>query len=142
MLSRPSLNARNRRRSCAGFTLIEASVAVVILGLMATSIGAMYVAGLESLDAGHERMLLDSHVRSRVEFLMSQPFDQVTGGSEVVTVKGQNYTINWSAPLVDLDGDSLPEADAKQLTVSVAGEPGCSLTVILVDNEGRVGKIP
>jgi prepilin-type N-terminal cleavage/methylation domain-containing protein len=134
--------ARRRTRANSGFTLIEASLAVVILGLMATSIGAMYVSGLDSLDAGHDRMLLDSHVRSRIEFLMGQPFDQVAGGSEVVTVNGENYTINWSAPLIDLDGDSLPEADAKQLTVSVAGEPGCSLTVILVDNEGRVGKIP
>jgi prepilin-type N-terminal cleavage/methylation domain-containing protein len=132
---------RRKLRSKYGFTLIETVLAVVILGLMTTSIGAMYVAGLDSLDVGHERMLLDSLVHSRMESLIGQPFDQVADGSEVVTVKGQNYTINWSAPLVDLDGDSLPEADAKQVTVSVAGEPGCSLTVILVDNEGRVGKI-
>ncbi len=133
--------AREKLRCSLGFSLIEASVAVVILGLMATSIGAMYVSGLSSLDAGRERMLLDSHLRSRMELLIGQPFDQVTGGSEIVTVDGQNYTINWSAPLVDLDGDSLPEADAKQVTVTVAGEPGCTLSVILVDNEGRVGKI-
>ena len=86
-------------------------------------------------------MLLDSHLRNRMELLMSQPFDLVTGGSEVVTVNGQNYTINWSAPLVDLDGDSTPEPDAKQVTVTVAGEPGLQLSVILVDNEGRIGKI-
>jgi prepilin-type N-terminal cleavage/methylation domain-containing protein len=134
--------ARRKLRSKHGFTLIETLLAVVILGLMTTSIGALYVSGLDSLDAGHERMLLDSHLRSRMELLMSQSFDLVTGGSEVVTVKGQNYTINWTAPLVDLDGDSLPDADAKHVTVSVAGEPGLQLSVILVDNEGRVGKIP
>ena len=132
---------RRKLRSKYGFTLIEALLAVVILGLMATSIGAVYVSGLKSLDVSHDRMLLDSRVRSRMEALIGQPFDQVTGGSEVVTVKGQNYTINWSATLVDLDGDSVPEPGAKQVTVSVAGEPGCSLTTILVDNEGRVGKI-
>jgi len=137
----PSPMACRRTIANRGFTLIEALLAVVILGLMATSIGAVYVSGLKSLDAGHERMLLDSLVRSRMEFLLGQPFDQVAGGSEVVTVKGQNYTINWSAPLVDLDGDANPESGAKQVTVSVAGEPACSLTTILVDNEDRVGKI-
>jgi prepilin-type N-terminal cleavage/methylation domain-containing protein len=142
MYSGPFLNARRIMNSRTGFTLIETVLAVVILGLMTTSIGALYSSGLKSLDTGHERMLLDSHVRSRMESLIGQPFDQVAGGSEVVTVKGQNYTINWSAPIVDLDGDSIPESDARQVTVAVAGEPGCSLTVILVDNEGRVGKIP
>ena len=83
-------------------------------------------------------MLLDSHLRSRMEWLLSHPFDQLSAGSEVVTVNGKNYTIDWSVDLTDLDGDATPEPTAKLITVSADGR---SLTTLVVDNEGRLGKI-
>ena len=128
-------------RKCKGFTLVEVVLSVVILALMVSGISALYFSGFQSLDMEDDRMLLDSRLRGQMERLVGRPFDGLSGGSEVVTVKGQNYTISWTVMSADLDGDATPESNAKQVTVSVAGMPDCTLTTILVDNEGRVGKI-
>jgi len=141
MLSRRFFKAHKRGRANSGFTLIEALLAVVVLGLTASGIGALYSSGLQSLSVQDDGMLLDSCLVSRMEYLLSQSFDQIVGGSEVVTVNGTGYTITWTAPLVDLNGDATPESDAKQVTLAVTGMPGKSLTAIVVDNHGRVGKI-
>ncbi len=61
--------------------------------------------------------------------------------TETVIVNGQDYTLTWTVVNVDLDGDLTPEPNAKQVTVSVTEVPGRSLTTIIVDHEGRVGKI-
>ena len=86
-------------------------------------------------------MLLDSRLRSRMEVLVSTDFDALAGGSEMITVNGQNFTVNWNVAPIDLDGDTNPEPTAVQVTVSEAGVSGRSLTTIMVDHEGRVGKV-
>lgn len=128
-------------KSCFGFTLVEILVTVVLLGLMATGISAMYLSGFRSLDAQADRMLLDSRLRSRMEVLVGTDFATLSSGSEAVSINGHNYTIDWTVVSIDLDGDSNPESTAKQVTVSVAGGSGHSLTTIIVDHEGRLGKI-
>ena len=124
-----------------GFTLVEALLSVALLALVAGTVAAPYIAGLQSLESQNDLMLLDSALRSRMEVLVSTDFSSLGAGSEVVTVNGQSFTINWNVVPVDLDGDSNPEPTAKQVTVSVADMTGRSLTTIMVDNEGSVGKI-
>jgi Tfp pilus assembly protein PilV len=124
-----------------GFTLVEALLSVVLLGLMVTGIASLYVSGLQSLNTRDNYILLDSALRSRMEVLVGTDFASLSPGSEVITVNGQNHTINWSVVSIDLDGDSNPEPNAKQLTVAMTGLSGRTLTTIVVDHEGRVGKI-
>ena len=124
-----------------GFTLVEALLAAFFLGLLASAVSAAYFSGFQSLDEQADRMLLDSKLRSRMEVLISTDFGTLSDDSEVVNINGKNYTITWTVALVDLNGDSTPEPTAKQVTVSVSGLPDRSLTTILVDNEGKVGKI-
>ena len=131
----------NPFKNCIGFTLVEVLLSVALLGLMVPGIGALYVSGLQSLNAQNVRMLLDSRLRSRMEVLVGTAFGSLSDGSEVVTVNGQNYTINWSVVPIDLDGDATPEPNAVQVTVSITELPDRSLTTILVDHEGRLGKI-
>ena len=131
----------NPLRTTKGFTLVEALLSVALLGLMVTGITTLYVSGLQSLDGQGDCMLLDSELRSRMEVLVSTDFGALSDDSEVVTVNGQNYTIAWTVMNADLDGDLTPEPNAKQVTVSITELPDRSLTTILVDNEGRVGKI-
>ena len=76
-----------------------------------------------------------------MEQLIGRAYGALSDGSDVVTVTGKNYTIDWTVTPIDLNGDATPEPNAVQLTVSVAGVPGASLTTIVVDNEGKVGKI-
>jgi hypothetical protein len=120
---------------------VEALFSIVLLGVMATAIAVPYISGFQSLDVQADRMLLDCRLRSRMEVLVGTDFASLTDGSEVVAVNGGNYTISWAVANVDLDGDSTPEPNAKQVTVSITELPDRSLTTILVDNEGRVGKI-
>ena len=115
-------------KSCFGFTLVEVLVSVALLGFMATGISALYLSGFQSLDAQDDRMLLDSRLRSRMEVLVGTDFGTLSNGSEVVGING-------------LNSDSTPEPNAKQVTVSIAGVAGRSLTTIVVDHEGKLGKI-
>ena len=128
-------------RTNSGFTLIEALLAVSFLALMATGIMAVQTSGVQSLAVQADRILLDGQLRSRMEVLISTDFAALTNGSEVITVRGTTYTITWTVALADLDGDGKPESTARQVTVSVAELPGRSFTTIIVNNQGRLGKI-
>jgi len=131
----------NSLKNCRGFTLIEILLSMILLGLMITAISALYISGLQALDTQDDSMLLDSHLRSRMEVLVGTEFVTLGNGSQAVSVNGKNYTINWNVVPIDLDGDSTPESNAVQVTVSVVGIAGHSLTTIIVDHEDRVGKI-
>jgi hypothetical protein len=134
-------NPLRRFHDAWGFTLLEALIAVAILGLVGTAVSALYASGSRSVDESIDRMLLDSRLRSRMEFLISTDFASLSNGSESVTVNGQNYTITWSVAAIDLDGDAIPESDAKQVTVVISELPERYLTVLIVDCGDKVKKI-
>jgi len=128
-------------KSQKGFTLLEAMLSMVLLGLVAFGISAPYLSGFQALDVQAERMLLDSQLRSRMEVLIGTDFDALASGSEVVIVQGQNFTLAWTIANVDLDGDAVAEITAKQITVSITERPGRTLKMIVVDNEDKIKKI-
>jgi type II secretory pathway pseudopilin PulG len=134
------LNLKRRIKMDRGFSLAEVLLSVVFLGLLASVVMYLYTNAYAVIDEEAIRMPLDGYLRSRMELLVGKAFADLSDGSEIVTVKGQNYTINWSVAPVDLDGDTIPESTAKQVTVSVAGSAN-SLTTILIDHQGMVGKI-
>ena len=124
-----------------GFTLVEVLLATVLLALMAGGFAALYSSGLNSLTSQKDRVILNSSLSSRMEELQSRKFSNLTDGSEVVSVEGESYTINWTVAPVDLDGDASTDAGAVQVTVSVAGISDLTLTNIIVNTSGQVGKI-
>ena len=124
-----------------GFTLVEVLLATVLLALMAGGFATLYSSGLNSLTSQKDRVLLNSHLSSRMEELQSRDYSNLTDGSEVITVEGESYTINWTVAPVDLDGDAATDAGAVQVTVSVAGISDLTLTNIIVNTSGQVGKI-
>ena len=124
-----------------GFTLIEIVLSVAFLGLLAIGVTTVYSTGFRSLDERLNRMLLDGQLRSRMEWLLSEPFDDVTSGTTDVTVNGHGYTMAWTVALADLDGDSTPESDAKQITVALSGVSGYALTSIICNSRGRVRRL-
>ena len=131
-----------RSKTCSGFTLVEVMFSVIILGIIASTITIPFISGFQSLEVQADQIILDSHLRSQMEELISRPFDEVLAegaNSETVTVNGNDYTLNWAAVLIDLDGDSVTELDAMQVTVVMEHR---SLTTILVNNQGRVGTLP
>jgi prepilin-type N-terminal cleavage/methylation domain-containing protein len=132
---------RNLLKTHRGFTLVEVLLSVVMLGLLASVVAYLYSSAYTVIDEEANSMPLASYLGSRMEVLVGKTFDELSNGSEVITVNGHNYTINWNVVPVDLDGDGIPEPTAKQVTVSIAGLANHSLTTILIDHEGLVGKI-
>lgn len=128
----------SRTRRSRAFTLVEALISAVVLAFAAVTMVALYFSGMQALEAQGERAVLDGCLRSRMEQLISTKFGQLANGSETVTVDGANHTIQWTVANVDLNGDSIPESDAKQITVTLDNR---SLTTILVDHAGKVGKL-
>ena len=122
-----------------GFTLIESLISIVILMLISSIAAALYYSGLQALDAQSEHVELDSHLRSRMERLLSTKFDQLASSSEVVTVDGRNHTVAWTVVAIDLDGDMSPESNANLITVSI--DNLSTLTTIFVDHQGKIGKL-
>lgn len=133
----PTRNHTNKR---AGFTLIEALMSVVILGGMAAAVSALYISGLDTIDAQGDTMLLDSYLRSRMELVLATPFSSLADGTETVTVRDADYTITWTVAPADLDGDTIAEFDAVSVTVTIS-ETGDTLEAIIVDPQDKLGKI-
>jgi prepilin-type N-terminal cleavage/methylation domain-containing protein len=136
-----SFSLKRRIKPGSGFTLVEVLLSVVLLGLLASAAMYMYSSAYAVIDQDSISMPLDGYLRSRMELLVGKAFAELGDGSENIAVKGQNYTINWTVVPIDLDGDTAPEPTAKLVTVSVAGLANRSLTAILIDHEGWVGKI-
>jgi prepilin-type N-terminal cleavage/methylation domain-containing protein len=130
------------RMSAKGFTFVEVLIATALLLVIASGMSIWYVSGFRSVDAQEDSMLLTSRLRSRMEALAGTPFDQLTNRSEAVTVRGQSYTITWTAIPVDLNGDAITEPDAMLVTVAVSGMPNFTLSSIFVNHNGDLGKIP
>ena len=125
----------------SGFTFIEALLSLVLLAIVAIGGSSLYIGGFNTMDVRDDRMLLDSHLRSRMEVLISTDFSSLSSGSEAVTINGEAYTIQWSVTYTDLDGDSADEVNAKLVKVTPAGMPDHFLTTIVIDHEGKVGKL-
>jgi len=85
-----------------GFTLVEVLLATVLLALMVGGFATLYSSGLNSLTSQKERVILNSKLSSRMEELESREFSNLNDGSEVITVEGDSYTINWIVVPVDL----------------------------------------
>jgi hypothetical protein len=73
-----------------------------------------------------------------MEWLLAQKIDQLAGGNDTLTIEGRNHSLTWTVVAVDLNGDGLAEPDALRITVACTGR---SLTTIVVDHGGAVGKI-
>jgi hypothetical protein len=121
-----------------GFTLIEALMSAVILGMMSAVISALFISGIQTMEADLETVPLDSALRSKMEYLISLSFDQLNDGSETVTIDGTDYTMVWTSTLMDMNGDTIPEPTIATVKVFIGTR---SLTTIIVDNEGEIGRL-
>ena len=113
-------------------------MSVVILAFLAVFLSGLFAEGVRTVHSLEGQAVLDSHLRGRMELLLSTPFDQLTSGADTVSADGQTYPISWTVDVVDLDGDGLVEGDIKRLAVTVQGR---TLSTLVVHHEGRLGKL-
>ena len=136
---RAGMRTKRAQDGKRGFSLVEALLALLILGLSASGISALYMSGITVVDAQDLRAASDSCMRSKMEELLSTKFSQLSNGSQAVTVCGKTLTLTWTANTYDINGDGTAESSARQLVVTLDGR---SLTCLAVDNLGKVGQIP
>ena len=123
-----------------GFTLVEAVLSILIVGMMSTVIGGLFLGALQASAIQSARLQLQGQVRSAMESAMALDFDQINSTSSVVAVEGVSYTVQTVVIAVDMDADTLVENDAKQITVSIQ-EASLSLTALVVNTTGKFGAL-
>jgi hypothetical protein len=117
----------HRRRA---FSLMEVLILVVVLGIVAAAAGRALQAVARTPVTTDEIFQLETQMISKMEELRAQPFDTlivgpgtvstVTVGNAPGTVKTYQMTVEIA--LADADGNGLPEANFKQVKVSLAGQ--------------------
>jgi prepilin-type N-terminal cleavage/methylation domain-containing protein len=134
------LTKRPIQKECSrrGFTLVEVTLSIALLGLLAVATSHIYSSGLEARERGQEYALWDSAIRSRMEQLLAERFDQLNNGHEEVTVNGKQVTIRWTVNPVNLDDNPGSEPDARRVKVFIENR---AIDCIFVYNAGKVKKI-
>lgn len=117
--------------------MIEALLAIASLSLLALATTVVYGTGLNSLHARSDELRLQSALRSEMEEAVSMTVGDLADQTRLLDIGGYVYTCQWSIATVDLDGDSVPETNAVQITISAADR---SLDLLRVDHNGRLGK--
>jgi len=124
-----------RTRQSEGFTLIEALVSLVIMTMCVMAVGTALYTGLGNLREERRTLEATNHAEGKMGELIATEFAGVAGGSDQVTVGGQSVARQWSAALYDVDGDTVDDADAKLIVVTV---DDFQLSTLLVDSVGEV----
>ena len=119
-----------RHSSSNGFSLIELLLAVVILVIAIVPLMDSITASFQYTQAGKENTILLNYGRQKMENVLAMSFDSVpvsaspgtpTALSDTVTVAGKTVNRLVMVDLYDGDGDAVPDADLKKITVIVQG---------------------
>jgi prepilin-type N-terminal cleavage/methylation domain-containing protein len=116
-----------------GVSLVEVLLSIAILGLTAAVITEAFTSGHRTMEARTVQAQSDSLMRSQMERLLSKEFSSMANGTQSVAVNGVTYTLSWTVTGIDLNNDSVPEPDVKEVTVSLRG---ASITTIVCDHTG------
>ena len=128
---------RSTMENRTGFPLAEALLVIAAMALVGMAVSGLRETGRCSLDVQAGESARQDHLRSCMQRLADTPVGELSDGSETVEVMYGTCTnsvmIAWSVSPVDLDGDDVPEPEARQV---VAFSGNRSLAVILVDQQG------
>lgn len=125
-------------RPCAGFSLVEAVLALVLLMLITVLAGGFYANGAVAARQQADELVITTLMRDQMERLMATRPAQLTNGNRVVQVNGRNETLGWQIAGIDLDGNGTLEAGVYRITVTLAQR---ALVTLTVDHQGGVGKL-
>lgn len=122
------------------FTLIEALLSCLMLVTIATIVASVFFTGLQVTDDAENRMVVDSALRSQMDFLLGNNLADLTDGATTVAMGDAAIPLTWSVLPIDMDSDGTAETDAWRVTVfTTVGNR--SLSMLVVGTQGRVGKL-
>jgi prepilin-type N-terminal cleavage/methylation domain-containing protein len=126
---------RTDRLSDAGFTLIEAMLSSVILAVCVMAVSTAFYGGLQNLRDEGRMLEIMNYAEGKMDELIATDFAGVVSGSDNVTVQAISVPRQWSVTSYDVDGDAVPESDAKLIVVTIED---VELATLLVDSAGEV----
>jgi Tfp pilus assembly protein FimT len=119
----------------AGFTLVEALLSCVVIAVCVMAVSAAMYGGLQNLHDEARMLELVNYAAGKVDELIATDFARLSGGTDNVTVRGEQVSRKWQVTACDVDGNPGVESDAKLIVVTVGG---VKLKTLLVDSAGRV----
>jgi Tfp pilus assembly protein PilV len=105
-----------------GFTYIEALIATVLMAVALAPI--LHVLSPPQSSVIEQRDLYLNSAREGMEGILALDYNAITVGtalSDTPTIGGKPIPRNVTVGLYDINGDMIPEPDAKIVTVSVEG---------------------
>lgn len=119
-----------RHSSSDGFSLLELTIAMVIMVIALVPIMDSITASFKSAPTGEENTLLSYYARQKMEDIIAQDFNSInisvptgtpTALSDTVTVSGKTLNRNVYVALYDGNGDTILDPDLKKITVVIEG---------------------
>jgi prepilin-type N-terminal cleavage/methylation domain-containing protein len=111
-----------------GFSLVELLLAMVIMVIALVPLMDSITASLQSTRFSEENTIIINYAREKMEDVLAMNFSSITVSvpsgnptvlSDTVTVLGKTVNRDVVVELYDGDGDSIPDADLKKITVKI-----------------------
>jgi Tfp pilus assembly protein PilV len=80
-----------------GFTLIETSIALLILMIAALSIASLFTYAIQYNTGANDRALAQAIAQRQMEYLRKTPFNQVASSTATVTSGGRTFNVVTTA---------------------------------------------
>ena len=123
-----SITAKYSRRPRSGFTLIEASLAIIIVGMGVLASAELLAVGTKANSDAH-RLTTGLNLASNVRELAQQ-----RTGAEILAMNGDNYK-----PARDARGENIPGLDDWEQVVTVTRVAPTLITVpVAPDSDSRL----
>jgi type II secretory pathway pseudopilin PulG len=109
-----------------GYTLIEALLLVVILGIVGASLGNSLIAASQSTEANDNTLLIDNALVTQMETLRATwQSDPLGVQTTQLTIGSQTYTMTTDIEKADPNGQGI-QSTFFSLTIQIAGRTMCS----------------
>ena len=110
----------------SGFTLIEVMIALVIFSFGILGLYAMQISSVNGNTAARKRTEAVSWAANQMEILLETPYASI--GNNQIT-QGI-YTIQWTAPEIDINNDGSNDAKNIQINVTWSDSRGPKNTTV------------
>src|SRR6185295_10108668 len=139
------MNNETQKKNEGGFTLIETSIALVVMMVVALSMSSLFIYSFQNNVGGNDRALAMAVAQRQLEQLRSVSFDDATLAAgtttlPTVTAAGRNYSVVRTITNETNDDGSLKLL--KRISISVTPTTGVKswqrTTVVLVSHRSTL----